>query len=266
MKPEFDFLYVNGDSFSSGHNLANKYLYPKSSIFKQEFCYEDSRTEKFIKKAEKIIEKNRLDYSTIITAEKSAAFASKVAKKTGIDFLNSSNRGSSLQEICFSTILDFERLKKQRNIKNCFAVIMLTSITRNIIPVENSATNNCFASILPSSPKNTNSQEIKKISDYFYRTASQEYHELSAIIALNGLKNYFYENDINFAFFDSFMYSESILETELDRTNFITPDEVIKNWYNSDEKILLFCGHFNEKVHEDIADIIIKKYLKEEPY
>lgn len=264
MNKEYNFLYVNGDSFSAGHNLANRYLYPKLKIFKEEFSFEDYIKENILKKAEKIIRKNGLDLQEVIKNEKSYTFPSKVYHKIGMDFMNSSRRGASLQEIAFSTILDFENLKKQRDVSNCFAIIFLTSIFRNIMPVDNSFTDDDFTSILPSSLKNTRERNERNYVKYFYEKASQQFHELSSICALNGLNNYFDSNNISYAFFDSFMYSESIENHVLNKSNFVIPDQVIKNWYETNEKILLYCGHFNEKVHEDIAEKIVTDYLKKE--
>lgn len=254
----YNLLYVNGDSFAAGHNLANKHLFPESDYFKAEFTKHNGAHSSLVRKIESYISKSKIPIEEIVEKEKQLSFAALVGKKIGIEYLNSARRGSGIQEICYSTLLDLEQLRKTRDISKTFVIVFLTSMFRNIIPDNLDGRN--FSTILPGH-RDYKNKSVKNYIEYFYTTADNDFHALSAWSALSALEKYFQDHNINYAFFDSYMYSESIIENNLDRNIFPTANEIIDNWYGKEEKILLYCNHFNEKVHNDIADKVIEKYL-----
>jgi hypothetical protein len=265
-KNKYKICYINGDSFSAGAGLANEEVFPEHDIFKQRYNVTNvwqSFSDR-IPRIHKIIDGCR-DYISLMAQEKKKSFAEKIKEKHDLITINSSYGGSSLGEICHSSISDISNLLKQYKPCEIFVTIMLTSSSRMCIPksTPTGPMKRTYSSILPTFD---HLNDPKNVKDFLFLNANDQFLLINGISSICTLIVFLNSLKINYCFLDSSLYSTSLKtakDIDFNISHFSLPiDAPITSWFSENDNIFLPCGHFSEEVHERIADYIINNFIK----
>lgn len=260
---KYKFLYTNGDSYSAGAGLAYyKFFTEHPETFRSvsRLDYLDNRNKnqdilQFI--YNELIPKMKDSYFKLLEFEKQSTFSRIISNRLNLEEQNDSTHGASLGRIYHTTITSLTELLKTKDPSEIFVVIMLTTPFRFLIP-----SNHSNQDIHINWNSNLNNEE-KAIGSYFFKHATDEYFLLTAKAYIDALQHFLESNNLNYVFFDSWLYSTAIENVDIKLKNIMPVfDRPIIDRYDLKDTILFPCGHFNQRVHDDLANLIINDYLK----
>lgn len=260
---KYKFLYTNGDSYSAGAGLAYYKFFPEHpevfrSVSRLDYIDNKDKNQHILQFIyNELIPKMKDSYFKLLESEKQCTFSRIVSNRLNLEEQNDSIHGASLGRIYHTTVTSVTELLKTRKSSEIFVVIMLTSPFRFLIP-----SNRSNQDIHINWNSNLNNEE-KAIGSYFFKHATDEYFLLTAKAYIDALKHFLESNNLNYVFFDSWLYSTAIENVDIKLKNIMPViDQPIMHRYKIEDPILFPCGHFNQQVHNDLADIIINDYLK----
>lgn len=258
---KYKFLYTGGDSFAVGAGLAYYKFFPENPEILKDFSKEDiqkgAHFEITKKIHEQLIPSMKVGYSTMVDCEKSLSYSSIISNRAGIGVLNDSTHGASFTRIYFNAINSLSKIIKNIDAKDILVVIQLTSIFRLMLPFTKT-----YKDIHVNFSGNINDDEMK-IRKHFITHADDMYYALNAKSCLDALVKFLDLHNLDYVFVDSWLYSSSVSTlSENLRKLMPTCDYVISDNYLSTDKIFLSCGHFNSRVHDDVANFIITNYIQ----
>lgn len=263
---KYKLLYVNGDSFSAGAELAYAEFFPDDPSVAETFpkialsTNQIDKNKVYYEKINKFLSLLTVDeHNNLLNLEKKKAFPSIVEKLTDIKAINNSRHGASLARIYQSTVLSLTNILNSHKKEEIFVVITLTSIQRILLPSVSDPIDIIINSLNPHITQNE-----KIIHDHYARYVSDDFLALTAKAYIDALTHFLESHNLKYIFLDSCFYKFSIERIKnIEEMEIPVCKNVIIDWFDDSDKIFLPGKHFTQLVHEKIADFIIQKMVED---